>query len=49
MPMSVEVLGGAYSVLFRGALLSMWGTTVGKPVVAIMKVEAIVTGLLVAI
>ena len=46
MPISVEVLGGASSVLFRGVPSSMWGTAVAKPVVAITKVEAIVTGLL---
>lgn len=49
MSVSVEVLGGASSVFFRGAPSSMWGTAVAKPVVAITKVEAIVTRLLVAV
>ena len=46
MPVSVEVLGGAASVFFRGAPSSMWGTAVGNPVVAMLnsQLKAIATG-----
>lgn len=37
MPESVEVLGGATSVLFRGVPSSMWGTPMTTPVVAISR------------
>lgn len=37
MPVSVDVFGGASSVLFRGLPSSMWGTAVAKPVVAISR------------
>ena len=37
MPVSVEVLGGAASVLFRGAPSSVWGTAVDNPVVAMLE------------
>ena len=37
MPVSVEVLGGAASLLFRDAPSSMWGTAVVNPVVAMLK------------
>lgn len=48
MPVSVEVLGGAASVLFRGAPSSVWGTAVDNPVVAMLesRIKAIATGLL---
>lgn len=36
MPVSVEALGGASPVLFRDAVLSMWGTAVDNPVVAML-------------
>jgi hypothetical protein len=36
MPVSVEVFGGAASVLFRGAPSSVWGTEADNPVVAMV-------------